>query len=123
MPLAPVPATRVPRSALTFSSDGDLGVRVVGAGDKVRSCRCSVVEDEQGYMWVTGVADGARVIVQGQDFVREGQKVDAVARPSRQLTAVTARRELSRTVGRLDERELGQVACPASSTTPSTTRG
>ena len=23
-------------------------------------------------MWVGGVADGARVIVQGQDFVREG---------------------------------------------------
>ena len=30
IPLAPVPATRVPRSALTFSSGGDLGVRVVG---------------------------------------------------------------------------------------------
>jgi len=26
-------------------------------------------------MWVAGVADGARVIVQGQDFVREGQVV------------------------------------------------
>ena len=24
-------------------------------------------------MWVAGVPDGARVIVQGQDFVREGQ--------------------------------------------------
>ena len=29
LPLAPVPATRVPRSALTFSSAGELGVRVV----------------------------------------------------------------------------------------------
>ena len=28
-------------------------------------------------MWVGGVPDGARVIVQGQDFVREGQTVDA----------------------------------------------
>ncbi len=27
--LAPVPATRIPRSALTFSADGDLGVRTV----------------------------------------------------------------------------------------------
>ena len=40
----------------------------------------SVVEDEQSYMWVAGIADGARVIVQGQDFVREGQKVEAVRR-------------------------------------------
>ena len=29
-------------------------------------------------MWVGGVADGARVIVQGQDFVREGQEVEPV---------------------------------------------
>jgi multidrug efflux system membrane fusion protein len=30
-------------------------------------------------MWVSGVPDGARVIVQGQDFVREGQRVKPVA--------------------------------------------
>jgi multidrug efflux system membrane fusion protein len=36
-------------------------------------------------MWVTGVRDGARVIVQGQDFVREGQTVDAV--PAADVTA------------------------------------
>jgi multidrug efflux system membrane fusion protein len=29
-------------------------------------------------MWLTGVPDGAQVIVQGQDFVREGQLVEAV---------------------------------------------
>ena len=29
-------------------------------------------------MWVAGIPDGARVIVQGQDFVREGQRVEAV---------------------------------------------
>ena len=73
IPLAPVPATRVPRSALTFSSAGDLGVRIVDAANKVAFVPVSVVEDEQQFMWVGGIADGARVIVQGQDFVREGQ--------------------------------------------------
>ncbi len=29
-------------------------------------------------MWVGGVKDAARIIVQGQDFVREGQEVEAV---------------------------------------------
>ncbi len=29
-------------------------------------------------MWVGGIPNGARVIVQGQDFVREGQRVEAV---------------------------------------------
>jgi multidrug efflux system membrane fusion protein len=37
-----------------------------------------VQEDEQTYMWLDGVPQGTRVIVQGQDFVREGQRVDAV---------------------------------------------
>jgi multidrug efflux system membrane fusion protein len=73
-----VPATRVPRSALTFSSAGDLGVRIVDADGKVAFASVSVVEDQQEFMWVGGIADGARVIVQGQDFVREGQQVEAV---------------------------------------------
>lgn len=76
--LAPEPATRVPRSALTFSSSGDLGVRIVDAQNKVAFVPVTVSEDEQTHMWVAGVADGAKVIVQGQDFVREGQTVEAV---------------------------------------------
>jgi len=77
----------VPRSALTFSSAGELGVRVVGEKDKVAFVPVSVVDDQQQVMFVSGVADGARVIVQGQDFVREGQgsfaPVDAPAGPHR----------------------------------------
>jgi multidrug efflux system membrane fusion protein len=79
IPLAAVPATRVARSALTFSTSGDLGVRAVDDTGKVGFVPVSVVEDEQTFMWVGGIADGARVIVQGQDFVREGQQVEAVA--------------------------------------------
>jgi multidrug efflux system membrane fusion protein len=33
-------------------------------------------------MWVAGIPDRARVIVQGQDFVREGQTVQAVPAPA-----------------------------------------
>jgi len=78
IPLAPIPATRIPRSALTFSSAGDLGVRIVDQTGQVGFSPITVVEDEQSFMWVGGVPDGARVIVQGQDFVREGMRVEAV---------------------------------------------
>ncbi len=78
IPMAATPAARVPRSALTFSSSGDLGVRVVNGDTKVDFVPISVVEDDQGHMWVAGIPDGSKVIVQGQDFVREGQKVVAV---------------------------------------------
>jgi|RhiMetdeSRZDD1v2_1073273.scaffolds.fasta_scaffold00057_10 membrane fusion protein, multidrug efflux system len=86
IPLAPAPATRVPRSALTFSSAGDLGVRAVDAAGKVGFLPVSLVEDEQSHMWVAGIADRTRVIVQGQDFVREGQRVEVVAAPSTQVS-------------------------------------
>jgi multidrug efflux system membrane fusion protein len=79
IPLTPVPATRVPRSALTFSSAGDLGVRTVDGEGKVGFVPIALIEDEQSHMWVGGVPNNARVIVQGQDFVREGSLVDPVS--------------------------------------------
>ena len=65
---------------------GNIGVRIVRADDTVDFIAVNLVEDEQSFMWVTGLAEGSRVIVQGQDFVREGQKVDWV--PAPELTAI-----------------------------------
>ncbi len=79
IPVKATAAARVPRSALTIASTGDIGVRTVGEDGTVAFNRVSMIEDEQNYMWVAGIRDGARVIVQGQDFVREGQTVEAVA--------------------------------------------
>jgi multidrug efflux system membrane fusion protein len=90
--LAPAMATRVPRSALTFSSAGDLGVRAVNDDGIVSFMKVAVVEDDQGSMWVSGVANGVRVIVEGQDFVREGQRVEAVAATNGPLDQKTATR-------------------------------
>jgi multidrug efflux system membrane fusion protein len=76
--LTPAPSTRIPRSALTFSAGGDLGVRTVGNGGVVTFVAVKPLEDDQGFMWVSGIPNGALVIVQGQDFVREGQRVSPV---------------------------------------------
>ena len=53
--LNPVPAVQIPRSALTISAAGDIGVRVVGEGDKVAFVPVHIVEDLQDTMWVSGV--------------------------------------------------------------------
>lgn len=76
--LAPTPATQVPRSALTFSASGALGVRIVRDNNAVAFVPVSIMEDEQQQMWVDGLPDRSRVIVEGQDFVAEGQIVEAV---------------------------------------------
>ncbi len=76
--LEPKPATELPRSALIFSAGGDLGVRIVRDNNSVAFNPVTIAEDGQQTMWVAGIPDGARVIVQGQDFVSEGQVVEAV---------------------------------------------
>lgn len=75
--LSPVPAARVARSALTISSSGQIGLRIVDGDDSVGFVPVHIVQDGQETMWVSGLPDGARVIVRGQDFVREGQVVAA----------------------------------------------
>ena len=60
-------------------------MRTVDADGTVEFVPVTIIEDEQTVMWVAGIANGSRVIVQGQDFVREGQKVDAVR--AQELTA------------------------------------
>lgn len=80
--LAPVPAAQLPRSALTFSSAGELGLRHVLADGSVAFAPVSIVEDGRDAIWVAGAPNGARAIVQGQDFVVEGQIVEAVPAPA-----------------------------------------
>lgn len=76
--LAPVQAVRIPRSALTFSSAGELSVRVVGNDGVVASAPVAIVEDAPDQVWVSGPPDGSLIIVQGQDFVQDGQQVETV---------------------------------------------
>lgn len=76
--LAPVDATKVARSALTFSAEGKLGVRVVDQDNKVAFVPVGLVEDQTDYLFVSGIQSGAQIIVQGQDFVKEGQVVEPV---------------------------------------------
>lgn len=85
--LAPMEATRVSRSALTFSTEGVLGLRLVDRNDVVQFTPVTLVDDEGEMLWVSGVAPGARIIVRGQDFIREGVKVE----PVRETAALAVR--------------------------------
>ena len=73
-----VSAVSVPRSALVFTADGGLGVRVVDSDSRARFVAIAIVDDAIDSVWVSGVDGPARVIVVGQDFVRDGDQVEAV---------------------------------------------
>ena len=70
------PALTVPRSVLTLNEAGQVGLRVVTEDDIAAFLPVDLIDDTEAGFVVTGVPQGARVIVAGQDLVRDG---DAVA--------------------------------------------
>ena len=85
--LEPVLATAVARSALVFSDDGRLGVRVVGENDEAQFVPIGIVDDGRETVWVSGLDGAAKVIVVGQDFVKDGDRVEAIPASSKEPPA------------------------------------
>ena len=76
--IEPIEAVEIARSALVFSDQGRLGVRLADKDSKARFLPIDIVEDGRSAVWVTGIEQVVRVIVVGQDFVKDGDPVEAV---------------------------------------------
>jgi multidrug efflux system membrane fusion protein len=76
---APVRAVEVPRSVITLSDSGQLGLRVVGTDNIAAFAPITIIDDKPEGLVVTGVPDGMRIITAGQDLVRDGDTVEVVA--------------------------------------------
>ncbi len=74
--LPAVMAHKLPASALTLDDDGRLGVRLVVDGNTVKFAPLKIVSQEADGIWVSGLPETATLIVEGQDFVVDGQTVD-----------------------------------------------
>lgn len=72
---APVQTVTVPRSIITLSDKGEVGLRVVGADNLARFVPVEIVDDSEDGLVVTGVPQDVRIIVAGQDLVRDGEEV------------------------------------------------
>lgn len=81
LPSEPLPAVRLPRSVLSLADDGAIGVRLVGADDRVAFVAVEILDDTPDGLWLGGIPDGARVIVAGQEFVKAGEPVVAETLP------------------------------------------
>ena len=74
----PRPAVTVPRSILTMSEEGKIGLRVVGQDNIARFAAVEIIEDGENGLVVAGIPEGLRVIVAGQDLIRDGDTVNVV---------------------------------------------
>jgi multidrug efflux system membrane fusion protein len=71
----PVDAVALPRSVVTLGNDGDLGIRAVDAANKVGFFPIDIIDDTPSGLLLGGIPSDARVIVMGQDLVKEGDEV------------------------------------------------
>ena len=81
IPLEAKPAHRLPPSILALSDDGTIGVRTVDSTKSVRFKPVTILSNSRDGVWVDGLPNSVTVITIGQEYVGEGQKVDAVPQP------------------------------------------
>jgi multidrug efflux system membrane fusion protein len=75
------PAHLVPVSSLVLDSAGRQGVRYVAADGRVAFAPVKVAEETPDGLWVTGLSGPMRLIVVGQSYVADGQKVRVAMAP------------------------------------------
>lgn len=75
---APSDAVILPRSVVTLSANGDLGIRAVDEDNKVVFYPIDLMDDLSNGFVLGGVPREARIIVAGQDLVTEGDIVNPV---------------------------------------------
>ena len=77
-----IDAHLVPGRVMTLDTNGEVGVRYLSDDNIVRFALTETVAEDDKGLWVTGLPETARIIVQGQDFVSVGTQVDPVAEGS-----------------------------------------
>ena len=71
-------ANKISPSILLLSDSGTLGIRIVNNDGIVEFLPIKILEDTQDGLWVQGIPNASNLIVRGQGFVEDGQKVIAI---------------------------------------------
>ena len=71
-------ANRISPSILLLSDSGTLGIRIVNSENIVEFRPIKILEDTQDGLWVQGIPNASNLIVRGQGFVEDGQKVISI---------------------------------------------
>ena len=71
-------AQQVPANVLALNDTGNVGIRYVDGSNVVRFAQVKTIDEDAAGIWVTGLPENTRVIVEGQDYVNVGMTVEAV---------------------------------------------
>lgn len=70
-----VKAHKISPSILLLNDEGKLGIRVIEKESIAKFIEIIILEDSEEGLWVTDIPDSVEIIIQGQGFVEDGQKV------------------------------------------------
>jgi hypothetical protein len=69
-------AHKISPSILALGDEGQLGVKVITKGNEVEFKNITIIEDTSEYMLVTGLSKKEKIIIVGQQYVSNGEKVN-----------------------------------------------
>lgn len=78
VPGTEVLAHRIPSGVIALNDSGVVGVRTVNEEGRVAFTAVRLIDDTPEGLWVSGLPRTVTLITVGQDYVTEGQKVEAV---------------------------------------------
>ena len=68
-------AHKISPSILLLNDKGILGIKTVNDQNIVKFNKLDILEDSEDGIWVSGISNLSRIIIQGQGFVEDGQEV------------------------------------------------
>ncbi|MBB3062320.1 efflux RND transporter periplasmic adaptor subunit [Microbulbifer rhizosphaerae] len=81
LPIGEILAHRINASLLTLDDRGDLGVRILDAGNRVRFANVELFGDADEGVWVGGLPARVTLITVGQEYVSVGEVVSVEFEP------------------------------------------
>lgn len=70
-------AHHISPALIVYTDDGKPGVRYVGSDSVVNLAAVEIIDSDQTGVWVRGLPDNVNIIIQGQDYVQEGLRVES----------------------------------------------
>ena len=78
LPSEETPAHRVSPAILSLTDEGTVGIKTLGADNRVEFHPVRIIGEDADGVWLAGLPERVTVITVGQDYVTPGQHVDAV---------------------------------------------
>ena len=78
LPAETTEAHHISPAILTLADSGSLGVKALGADSRIVFHPVRIIDEDGDGVWLTGLPDSVTLVTVGQEFVTEGQVVEAI---------------------------------------------